>query len=48
MKNLEIRKQEVLANYKEAKANYLKNKTNENWVTFCNCKSACMALGVRI
>ena len=48
MKNLQTSKKEALTNYKEAKANYLKNMSNENWVIFCNCKSVCMALGVII
>ena len=41
-------KETALNNYKEAKKNYLENKTNENWIAFCNAKSTCMKLGVII
>lgn len=46
--NLKTSKEQALREYKEAKANYLKNMSNENWIIFCNCKSVCRALGVRI
>jgi hypothetical protein len=41
-------KDEALANYKKAKKNYLNDRTYESWITFCNAKTACMRLGVRI
>ena len=34
--------------YKEAKAAYLKNRTDENWKKYCDAKRNCMLLGVRI
>ena len=43
-----MNKAEALKNYKEAKAEYLKNMTNKNWIAFCNAKTNCMRLGVRI
>lgn len=39
---------EALNNYKEAKKAYLENRTNENWIKFCDAKKVCMLLGVRI
>lgn len=48
MTNLEINKATALENYKEAKKAYLENRTNENWISFCNAKRVCMLLGVRI
>lgn len=41
-------KEKALKNYKEAKENYLKNRTNQNWIKFCDAKRNCMLLGVRI
>ena len=41
-------KEEALANYKQAKKNYLDNNTYENWIIFCNARTICMRLGVRI
>lgn len=38
----------ALENYKNAKKAYLENRTNENWIAFCNAKTLCMRLGVRI
>ena len=34
--------------YKVSKESYLKNRTTENWVKFCDAKKECMLLGVRI
>lgn len=48
MTGLENRKNTALENYKEAKKTYLKDRTNENWISFCNAKTECMRLGVRI
>lgn len=48
MKSLEIKKSIALENYKTAKAEYLANTNNENWIKFCNAKKECMLLGVRI
>lgn len=45
---LKEQKENALKNYKEAKANYLENPTNENWLVFCDRKRNCMLLGVRI
>lgn len=41
-------KETALNNYKEAKKAYLENRTNENWIAFCEAKTNCMRLGVRI
>lgn len=43
-----MNKEEALRNYKEAKKAYIENRTNENWIKFCEAKSNCMRLGVRI
>ena len=43
-----INKNEALNNYKEAKKNYLENTSKENWIKFCDAKTVCMKLGVRI
>lgn len=34
--------------YKETKAAWLANQTNENWIAFCNAKRTCRLLGIRI
>lgn len=41
-------KEKTLNLYKEAKQRYLENRTNENWIAFCNAKTNCMRLGIRI
>lgn len=41
-------KNKALDNYKEAKENYLTNRTDENWKKFCEAKRNCMLLGIRI
>lgn len=46
--DLESDKAEALADYKKAKAEYLANKSDENWKKFSNAKSKCMQLGCRI
>lgn len=46
--DLEEEKAKALAAYKKAKAEYLQNKTYENWMNFVDAKSLCMSLGVRI
>lgn len=38
----------ALKAYKEAKAKYLENKNDTTWREFCNAKTNCMRLGVRI
>lgn len=38
----------ALENYRNARNAYLENKTNENWIKFCEAKRNCMLLGVRI
>lgn len=43
-----MNKEEALKIYKEAKKAYLENMTNENWIKFCDAKTNCMKLGVRI
>lgn len=45
---LEERKAEAKKNFKETRATYISNPTNENWINFCNAKKACMLLGVII
>ena len=41
-------KEKALQIYKEAKKEYLENRTNENWISFCDAKTNCMRLGARI
>lgn len=41
-------KQNALKEYKAAKENYLNNRTQTNWIKFCNAKRICMLLGVII
>lgn len=41
-------KEEAKRAYKEAKAAWLENQTNENWIAFCNAKRVCRLLGIRI
>ena len=43
-----MKKETTLNNYKELKKAYLENRTNENWIKFCNAKKECMLLGIRI
>lgn len=42
------KKENALNNYKEAKKAYIENATSENWKAFCEAKTICMHLGVRI
>lgn len=39
-------RQEILKQYKTAKENYLNNRTQENWIKYCNAKRNCMLLGI--
>lgn len=41
-------KNKARENYNEAKQEYLKNQSNENWIKFCKAKRLCMLLGVII
>lgn len=41
-------KEIALREYKEAKKNYLENMTKESFIKFCDAKTNCMRLGVRI
>ena len=45
---MKTNKETALNNYKETKKAYLENRTNENWIAFCNAKMNCMKLGIRI
>ena len=45
---MEARKNEAKKNYIEARNNYMANRTNENWIAFCNAKILCRRLGVLI
>lgn len=45
---METRKMEAKRNYIEAGKNYLANRTNENWIAFCEAKILCRRLGVII
>ena len=47
-KDLQTRKNDALKLYQLAKAQYLQDKTAENWRNFCDRKADCMRLGVRI
>lgn len=46
--NLTTAKENALTAYKEAKKRYLEERTQEAWICFCNAKTNCMRLGVRI
>ena len=46
--NLKTSKENALKIYKDTKKAYLENRTNENWIAFCNARVNCMRLGVRI
>lgn len=48
MTNLQSNKTNALEAYKVAKKAYLEDRTNENWIAFCEAKRVCMRLGVRI
>lgn len=48
MMNFAEQKKEALSAYKAAKENYLSDPKKENWIEFCNRKTVCMKLGVRI
>ena len=41
-------KNNALNKYREARKAYLENKTNDNWIKFCNAKRECMLLGIRL
>ena len=41
-------KEKALKDYKNAKIEYKKNMTPENWIKFCNARKKCMLLGVKI
>jgi hypothetical protein len=45
---LEKDKKQALADYNKAREEYLKNRSNGNWVRFCDAKRNCMMLGVLI
>lgn len=45
---MEARKNEAKRNYIEARNNYFENRTNENWIAFCDAKILCRRLGVLI
>lgn len=47
-KNLQTSKVNALEAYKAAKKAYLENMSRENWIAFCEAKSVCMKLGVKI
>ena len=40
-------KNEALARYKAARAAYLADMTEANWITFCDARTECMRLGIR-
>lgn len=46
--SLEDDKTKALEEYKQAKAKYLSDKSDENWKNYIEKKNVCMALGVRI
>ncbi len=43
-----MNKEVALKVYKDCKEQYLKDQTAENWKKFCEAKTNCMRLGVRI
>lgn len=48
IRKLKTTKENALNLYKLAKAEYLANRTDENWKKFCDAKIVCMRLGCRI
>lgn len=48
MSKLEESKKKALENYKKAKQAYIDNMSSENWIAYCDTKTECMRLGVRI
>ena len=47
-KSLQTSKANALEAYKAAKQAYITEKSNKNWIAFCDAKTLCMRLGVRI
>ena len=47
-KDLQENKADALNTYKAAKAAYLENMNNKNWISFCDAKVNCIRLGIRI
>lgn len=41
-------REEAKKAYRETKAAWHENPTNENWIAFCIAKRTCMLLGIRI
>lgn len=41
-------REDALREYKIRKEAYLREMTNENWIKFCDAKTNCMRLGIRI
>ena len=48
MMTLKEKKETALKDYKVARKNYLENMSNDNWIKFCDAKTNCMKLGIRI
>ena len=48
MEKLRNQQAEALEAYKQAKAHYLEDMTNDNWIKFCDARTNCMRLGVKI
>ena len=46
--DLQTEKAKALAIYKLEKMDYLQNRSDENWLKFCEAKKNCMLLGCRI
>lgn len=47
-KSLQTNKTNALEAYKTAKQAYLTERSDKNWITFCEAKALCMRLGIRI
>lgn len=45
---IKTEKETALKIYKEKKNAYLQDMTPENWKAYCEAKTVCMLLGVRI
>ena len=46
--SLESKKAAAIENYKKARAAYLENRTEENWIAFCDARILCRHLGCNI
>lgn len=46
--NLQERKNIILQEYKKALDEYNRNRSQENWIKYCDAKNKCMMMGIII